>query len=389
MNKSQKLFDLSLIIYVLYNVIFVMSYISEVITIPESSGKLISILCIILVLYKLIIQKYTRKELIVAFVLLIVGVIVTYKTRDDSILVFCVYCVASKNIDLLITFKKLFKLMFFTLLVIICLAIIGFIPNIREYSDLIWYNRIYCGFKHPNYCGAILLNLFLLKFVLNKGTVSRKNIFSYVILFLINLLGPKTKTCLILMIFVFIFIIINKLSSRRFMRYLIESIKILPVVVVIGFAYILNPFFNINNISIIYRYPSLYDRFEQMLYYFNKYGITLWGQVLENVSYKDVTNANMVHTLDNGFMYLLLGQGLVFFVIYVLILIKCIKNSVFEKEYYLTFIYALIIIWGMLETYIYRINIAPIILILFIPLYKRNPEKGEKKICQKKHLSVD
>lgn len=379
MNKSQKLFDLSLIIYVLYNVIFVMSYISEVITIPESSGKLISILCIILVLYKLIIQKYTRKELIVAFVLLIVGVIVTYKTRDDSILVFCVYCVASKNIDLLITFKKLFKLMFFTLLVIICLAIIGFIPNIREYSDLIWYNRIYCGFKHPNFCGAILLDLFLLRFISSKGVVVRKDIYIYIILFLINIAGPKTKTCIILMIFVFIFIIIDKLFSKRCMKFLIKSIKLLPVVVVIVIGYVLN----IGEMSIVSRYASLYDRFEQMLYYFNKYGITLWGQILENVSYKDVTSANMVHTLDNGFMYLLLGEGLVFFTIYILILIKCIKNSLLKKNYYLTFTYALIIVWGMLETYIYRINIAPIILILFIPLYKRDLEKGDNSYVKK------
>lgn len=367
-NLRQFSFDCALVIYVVYTILFDCSYIGTLAGVLEVYHRIVWCFCILLLVYVVVNEQYTRNELIKIIFLILIGMIVTIVTQDESTIMFSLFCSASKNIDFSITFKKIYKYLLLSIVLIIVLAICGIITNSVTFGSSIWDRRKSLGFKHPNYCGTLLIDLCLLRFIVKKGILNKKDIIFIVIVTAVNLLGPKTKTCLILVIFILVFVFISNFLKEGVMDKIMKIAKYIPILGIILTFLILYIFLKKEKLNMI-DYNSLYDRIIQMAYYFQKYKITAFGQVIETISYRQVTDSSMVHTLDNGFMYLIIGKGVVFFLLYIYLNVKSIIYSIKEKKYYLTLSCILMVIWGLVETNILRVSMVPIIIVYSFALF--------------------
>lgn len=362
------LFDFALIILVLYNLIFVTSCVATLYIIPEYGYRIINIVCLSLLFCKIVSTRFTKAEILKVAILLFIGLIVSIRTHDDSTFLFVMFCAAAKNIDYQKTLRRLFPIILISVSLIICMSLIGVIDNKTEVGFSIWEKRTYWGFRHPNYCGTYFLDLILLLFVCVSGKLHKRDICFIGLIFLLDFIGPKTKTTIIIILILLLLYWIGRCAKKFSNKNFLSKAKWLPIIVFIIMIISIYQYENGSKIMLFFN-DVFSGRISQMSYYFNKYGITFWGQELENISYREVTNASFVHTLDNGFLYLLLGKGILFFCVYLYLLINSIKQFIKKRMYDLVVVLVMIIIWGFMETYLYRVEMAPIIILLSSGLY--------------------
>lgn len=365
---KSNLYYIIISLFVIYNMIFVLSTIGDKIVL---SANFRTVLISILIFGLLIIifnTRYTIKEFVRICILLLTSLFVTLFTYDDTILLFCLFCVAIKDISMEDVFRKTFFVELILTIVIIFLALVGEIDNKFTVGFSIWDYRIYLGYKHPNFCGTIFVNLILLLYIIREGNFKfREYIFS-VVLMIIDFVGPKSKTMLIITSALIGITLIQKFVPTKMYKKLIELSKYLPLVVMAAtLVMVLN--YHHNEDVFVSLNDFLSTRLEQTSYYFNKYDITLFGQPIEQVTYLQVFRAEDVHTLDNGYMYLLLGKGLLFTVMYICMAVMCIKRLMRQKMNYLVIVMSLILLWGFMETYMFRIEMCIPSLLFGIALF--------------------
>ena len=118
------------------------------------------------------------------------------------------------------------------------------------------------------------------------------------------------------------------------------------------------------------------SRIEQMAYFWGKYKITFFGQVLENVSSSMASTTMQMHGLDNGYLYMILGQGLIFTLIFLLLSYRTLRKFYNEKKYLYVLTMIIMFMWGMMETTVFRLELNCILLLFSYGLYFKN--KGAK-----------
>lgn len=326
----------------------------------------------------IIMSKFAKQELLKICCLLLLGAITTLCIQSESVLMLFVFCIAAKDIDLHTTFTRLLKILVCGTILIILMALTGVIENKAYHGTFIWDNRVYLGFKHPNHAGAIFLNIILLLIMLKHGELCKIDIAFVVLIEIINYLGPKSKTSLILgVVAVIVVVWINKFNNRL-QKIIVSKIKYLPMILGIFSILLVYGFYSNKVLAIIFN--TLFStRVEQMSYYWNMYDVTLFGQVLENVSSSNANTLLQMRGLDNGYLYMMLGQGVVFTVLFVYLSIRSIRLFYIEKNYVCITLLSIVFLWGMMETTMFKIEMNCMLLLLSQGIYyKRN-----KKIkCQ-------
>lgn len=324
----------------------------------------------------LINSKLSKQEFFRVTILLLSALMVSYFTRSESAFVLFFVCCTAKSINYQETFDRLFKAMFWTCLFIMAFSLLGLIPNKISIGETFWENRFYLGFRHPNYSGAIFLNLILLKIVNTKANFKMSDYFFSIILEIINFIGPKSKTSLLLGIIAIASVFIYNNFNKKYVQQIISKGKYLPMIF-IGISIFVVYGYSLNKAWAVAFNLFFSTRIDQMAYFWNNYNPTIFGQVLENVSSSQSNSLMQMRGLDNGYLYMLLGEGIIFTVEYIVVFFKSVKKFALEKKYYGIIVLILVLIQSLTEAFIFRIEINPILLLLSEGIYYKSTKKNE------------
>lgn len=126
---------------------------------------------------------------------------------------------------------------------------------------------------------------------------------------------------------------------------------------------------------------TLWSRFGQSRLYFDYYGLSWHGRALMN---KDSANASYnMFTLDNGYMYLLLGFGVLAFSVFIIGELLLVFRTYRSEKWMLLIILMLYLMFGMMETGLIRPHCNFFLLLLSEVLWEGSSikdlhKKGEK-----------
>ena len=122
---------------------------------------------------------------------------------------------------------------------------------------------------------------------------------------------------------------------------------------------------------------TLWSRFGQSRLYFDYYGLSWHGRALMN---KDSANASYnMFTLDNGYMYLLLGFGVLAFSVFVIGELLLVFRAYRSEKWMLLIILILYLLFGMLETSLIRPHCNFFLLLLSEVLWEGSSIKDLNK----------
>ena len=158
--------------------------------------------------------------------------------------------------------------------------------------------------------------------------------------------------------------------NKRFFTNLFRTVNYMPII------------FILLSISSVYGYSNGFSwantlnklfstRIEQMAYYWKNYRLTMFGQILENVTSSQSNTLMQMRALDNGYLYILLGEGVIFTIEYIFMFIKSSKEFILHKQIEKLIVLGILLLQGLMETFIFRIEMMPVLLILADGVFKQ------------------
>lgn len=374
-NKN-KIKITELLFYIFYSVVIfrylIMSYINISI---EFSDKIFIIVLIPISFSIIYFKKYNINELINTFIIIIISIIITYYSKQPTILITTITIILSKDIE----FKKIVRydmylkgyIVFFTVL----FSVLGIIENIKliryEASSIIIRNSY--GFTHPNILATMILLIIIDYIYINHSKFRLKNYIFVILVMGITNIITDSRTGLYIIIVVLIIILLDNscIFSKRIITYL--SSIIIPCM---GIGSIIAAIYYSKNILFQWIDLILTGRIRLANIYLNIYPIKIFGTEMEFLSN---TYKGEIITLDNLYVRIMLNFGVLYFVLICLSYYKLgrrYRNSLNSKKSILIITFALL---GMCESMGYNIcfNIS---LFLIIELIYNSNRKNRKFI---------
>ncbi|UNC21723.1 hypothetical protein [Latilactobacillus sakei] len=315
-------------------------------------------------------DKYTFRSFIEILLLGMIGAIVSYHVKSDTILMFTIFCIGANNID----FDKIIKVyvieMIFLLIVIGLLSKYGFIMNYTYFRD--GHLRNSFGTNYPTDFAAHVF---------------------YVVLGIIYLLREKFNIILAIMLFLLSAWVLFTTNSRLdgyltmilvvilYLYYLYtkkHSLK-LPVItcasVIIGFMVI-------NLITYHYNAADSYNvmlnkLMSGRLYLgnlaFNRYPLSLFGVKIQQIGFggfngymlSAAANRSNYFFIDSSFVNMLLSYGILFSTVILYKITTKLYYLIKHNEYIIPLLFVFITISSVIDQHLLELVYDPFILILF------------------------
>lgn len=333
-----------------------------------SSGLLqsITIIAFMYLAVKLFTSKYTTNEIIISFLLCILGLGTYLVTKRQGILLSIITIIGLKNIS----YEKVFKVTFIIRLILyittISLSILGILENkkITHWRDTAgFFFRYGLGYDHPNLLHS---TLFILVVLFIYVFYKKLNITLYSIIFLANLIIYKfsgSRTGFYGIIFTMLFTVFIKKSKNMFKYKIIKLI--LPGCILFTFITAIL-YGKVEFINILDRFLS--GRIGYTSYFFYNYSISLLGNNL----YLDN------NLIDNSYIILLANYGIIIFILYLVSYNKIIKRYIsmrMDKELIMIVCFS---IYGVTEGFLSNIFMNLSLVYLADILFKSNSRKRSK-----------
>lgn len=224
------------------------------------------------------------------------------------------------------------------------------------------------GFAHPNTAAAKILQIVLLFWLLRKGRLTRIHYVGLIVV----MIGVKAVTdcgtvVLLLGVLLVFTVLYNMQGVTSFLYRKITTVRNLFLVGYLGVLGVATAFFCLyKNVNSFKTLGTLGSRIAQSIKYYKYYGFSLWGQPLLYYKLNPVeTKKAGLYTLDNGYMYLLLGLGTVLFVYFIFLHAGTIWWMFQRNRLDYVILYGIFFIYGFFETQIIRINMNFTLFYLF------------------------
>lgn len=297
----------------------------------------------------------TIRNMLVPIVVLGLGIISYYESKSVFLYSLTWFMAASRGIDRRKAVETIFWAQCIVALLTIGLSSVGIIENTVVLRPRVYTNRYCMGYNHPNVVGISLLQICAMRFFLNSY---HKRCFSmlfreyilYGVSFFICYFWADSRTSAALIILLAAITTLMQLAVNRGLtgwlaRKLIKwSSLVFPVV--LSFSLVTS----LGILKISFSDYTLQERVRLGKAYLSEYGISLFGQEV-SMGYQD---GSSLYTLDNSYVYLLLGFGIVFFVLFMGMYVIRIRLALQRREYTLLLIFALYAVLGFSETALIR-----------------------------------
>lgn len=312
-------------------------------------------------IFKMLLSKWEKKKLIITGVLLILGLIVFWKTRDAAVLLTIIAICASENIDL----KQLFKYSFWVKLLMFVTRTSLAIANVIDRQILVRYDsgdvhtiRYALGYGQPNATHYTLFVICVLLFL------SYRNLKTWVFVlfelynvFIFSYTNSRTGFLMTSLLILCVWAIKSRITHRLFSSLGKPLSYSYVALAVFSFA---TPYY-IN--VILSRYAGLGTALSRL-----KTGTAV---ILSNTL--SLFGSGNVKT-DFGFVFIGFQYGLIVLLIYIIantILMKVFFKNEYYVEFFIMLIYA---VYTMVESYSASILMNASLILLSLLLYANNRE---------------
>ena len=312
----------------------------------------------ILSLFRLIYKEFHLKQIILFFLIFVIGIINYFFGGSEAFLFLGISLATTYGLNP----KKILKFGFIILTSCLILSVLGSLIGIidnepfeiyREGQGII--SRYAFGYTHPN---AFHLNFFICSTLFLVVYSRKSNIIFIILLCLLDFIVyyfTKSRTGLIICLFSYLlFYLIKRFRTFRWIYTSFSPLILLIVVLVpfvLGFLY--------GKIDLVYKINDLLTgRIYYINYLISNFNVPLFGSTI----YNEFVN------FDSGFVTLLYQAGLFAFMIFLFMLFKTISLLLKRGEYSLIFLLTIFAIYGITEAF-YQSITANISLFLFLYLF--------------------
>lgn len=336
----------------------------------------------VLLIAKIVI--YERKKVcnIIRSFLIILFCLISKSYSDNTFLEpFFWFLAAANNVDIRSIIKTLFSAQVFAFILIIGFYFFGLIDNYQLLRDSTNQIRNSMGFNHPNTASLKALQICLMYVYLSKDNLRLKHcaIILMFSLFVYQFTYSNTSFYLtLLLISMLLFYIISNKKIKLLSNASHRVIRLLKYISLLCGCFSLYMTLNYENSSLILDIvgsdSTLFSRFNQMFIYFNTYNITLFGQPLYyHGSGNEISDAvTGMYTLDNAYINLLLGLGIIVFVMFFLLFFRIIYKCIKENNLIPLILISIYFILGISETAMIRFSFNFTLVFLFTSVWKVN-----------------
>lgn len=346
----------------LYYIFFTLLMIGKSIGLNANNKVLqfMTILAFIMLLIKLLITQYTKREIIICGILIAIGLISYLSSGREGVLLTIITIVGLKNISYrrILYLTLIIRSFIFTSL--ITLSLTGVIENVtlKHWRDGVgMINRYGLGYDHPN---LLHTNLFILVILFIYIFYEKLNITCYIGILAINLLiynfsiSRTGLFAIILALLITIFLKAKLISNRLFYN-------ICKIIIPLCVLFTIVTAFGYSKFDIIKKIDRILSgRIYYSSHFLNNYKWNAFGRNL-------IGDNNL---LDNGYVVLIINYGVIIFGLYTLGYYKVVKKFIaynMNKELLMIILFS---IYGVTEGYIPNIflNLSLIFLssIIFI-----------------------
>ncbi len=319
------------------------------------------------------------------YAVLLVGILSALGGAEKWMLELAVLVVGLRGTDRDRILKKNYVMLLAATIIIITLGILGVISGqtVTRENGAVRYSL---GFYHPNVLGMRIFQIAAMHLYFRSKERIRPADAVVILLsgvFILRIADSKTATILLLLTgsAALIFAV---LESRRAGNAVLAGGVMGGVFKALPFCSALIPVFAVFGFLMLARLPqaaddssTVWSRVSQSRLYFNYYGLSWHGRALMD-KYSAGAPKGM-YTLDNGYMYLLLGFGVLAFVLLMAGEICLAFRTYRRGEWVLLIILFLYLLFGMMETSFIRPYCNFFLLLLAEVLWEEIPIKEKKK----------
>lgn len=348
----------------------------------ENIGEYITLLELVLLILCILIQSRFYKIKTVLFIALVLMIcLYSYTITNNSnimILFFFIFSMRNIDFDKFIKLDIKFKIIF--LMFNIIFIYLGVLKNVISYrSD--GTIRQALGFSSPNSFGGIVMSI-CFEWVYLK----RKNLNSmvYVYLFLliavilIDVLSNSKTSEICIVLFMLILFVYKK---NIYLKKLIPYMPILLTVISIILVYL----YGKQNAMAIKLNEILTTRLECAYNFFELYDVNLFGNKFIS---SDVW-LGYINTLDNGYLYLILNQGILLYVFVIYINIRLFKLAIKNDDRFLLSILIVFLFYAFMERTAYFVIYNVFLLYAKDLFYNNGIEKDNNNERINKYYSTN
>ena len=224
------------------------------------------------------------------------------------------------------------------------------------------------GFSHPNTAASKILQLVLLFWLLRKGRLRLVHYLGIIItMVFVKTVTDCSTVVLLLGLLLICTVLYNKRGVTQFLYRKITVVRNLFLALYFGSTGILVAFICVfRNENVFKALGTFGSRIIECMQYYQYYGLSLWGQPLMyyKSNPKEAAKADL-YTLDNGYIYLLLGFGIVLFLYFMFLHAGTLWWMFERKRLDYVIVYGMFFIYGFLETLVIRIGMNFTLFYLF------------------------
>ncbi len=337
--------------------------------------KIIQVIILIAFIFKMLfVDRYTVKELILYFFIIVLFLINSYIANIEFMLFLFICVVSSKGLNFNKFIKCDFLIRCFILIIILLLCNLGIINN---YSVLVnGQLKFSVGFYHPNtfgiYIAILLLEWLYIRFY-------KVCFWDYLIFFgglvSINKISHTRST-----IIAFILIIgLTILIKNKYLIYIKKWIN--QILILLPFICVLTSFL----ITYLYYVESSYGfklntllttRVARSSEFIEKYGIHLFGKEIITIGTRESEIINIpMNILDMGYVRLAINNGILILMLFIVVLTLIQKLSIEQEKYPLLICNTFFILIGIIETYVYLVAFNFVIISFYQLLLIKKTQK--------------
>ena len=337
----------------------------------------------ILVLKITIYDHCKMKKNLISMVLILVGMLSAHYSESEFLVAFFWFLAAADEIEIRDIVKALFYAQLIIFICTVVLGTAGFIETkdfIRPQTGVIRHSA---GFVHPNSFAQKAFQISAMYIYLVGIRVAIKHIlltllFNYVI-YRYTDSNTLWQLTIIMEAFLILYLISRGKDSllSNISTWIIRTMKY-SCVIIAGVSFWLTLNYQDNDVLPgIASTSTLASRFTQMYLYFKTYKIKLFGQLLYYHGNSSASSVNYsgLYTLDNAFVYLILGFGIVVSAIIAILYIGSILKAVKEHEYIILLLFVVYLIYGFTETALIRFSYNFTLVFTFAFVWKENFSK--------------
>ena len=358
--------DIGVIIFIVsYAILLSFSLLGHI---PSIGGQLKTIenvaLFILVYTFFFRVRMYRANEAIALSLLLVLSVINIYFSNDYSLFKLTLLLAAAKGLpfNTLVKADFILRIILIVLLWILCTS--GIAPDVIsvEYGVI----RHSMGFTNPNTFGLACTILCYEWMYFNNMKMSLKLIVPVLPVLYITSVVAGSTTSVIVIVIGLILSTINKFRTSIFQSLEFSRIVRLSPLIFIITVFMLTNFYDSGNSFLYGMNDFLSNRLFNISYHLGLSGISLFGS--------DISVNNL--TLDTYYAYLLIGQGIINTIFYI-IAYYLLARTLFEKhEYSLQIILFCFLIYGLSERLWASVDYNILMLMFTYLLYHNDTEQN-------------